>query len=334
MIENSDVAPTKPNLPDFIIGGAPECGTNSLHSLLDQHPNIAVQRDKINYYDADDPVIWPDFFQMQKGDLKWLAPNGTDLDTRAWFELQFQDLGGKMLRGEDSINYLFSPMVPYRVARELPDVKVIFMLRDPVERAHAQYWQDVKMMRATTSFEKAITRMPTLVSGSTYAQHLRTWWHAIGPDRIKIVLMEDFLANMQSEMDGIAAFLGAEPFEVSNNIEKRDPTYYPTWTRGQLALNWMVGQHVARMRYQVHMRAHIPEHWSRRDRLFNKIYQKWFHKVNPILLRSTKAPMMKDRTRQFLSAHLSARNSGLEEILGRDLSSVWPNWDKNAANGG
>lgn len=329
MKHDIDIAPSKLDVPDFIIGGAPKCGTTSLHFILDQHPDIALPTDEVNYYDADDPLSWPDFFYTDKGDLQWLAPNGKEVDTREWYEKQYKELGADKLRGEDSTRYLFSPMVPARVARELPDAKVIFMLRDPVKRAWSQYWHEVKMMRATTSFETALTRMPTLVNGSTYAPHLRAWQDAIGPDRIKVVLMEDFLSNMQTEMDGIATFLGLEPFDLSNYNQWFNRTYYPIWTQGQLALNWIGGRHVARMRYRTHMR----KDWTSRDHLRNKFYQKWFHKINPLLLRSTKAPKMQERTRQFLSAHLSARNAGLEDILGRDLSGIWPNWDKNAASG-
>ncbi len=55
--------------PDFIIGGAPKCGTTSLHFILDQHPRIGLPDDEIHYFDADDPITHPDFFFHERGEL-------------------------------------------------------------------------------------------------------------------------------------------------------------------------------------------------------------------------------------------------------------------------
>ena len=49
------------NLPDFIIGGAMKSGTTSLHAILDAHPDIAIQRDELGFFDMDSIVQHPDF---------------------------------------------------------------------------------------------------------------------------------------------------------------------------------------------------------------------------------------------------------------------------------
>jgi hypothetical protein len=60
------------------------------------------------------------------------------------------------------------------------------------------------------------------------------------------------------------------------------------------------------------------------DRLLNRLYQNWFHKVNPLLLKSTRKPPMAPRTEAFLTGHLQDRNRDLSDLLDRDLAAVWP----------
>ena len=307
--------------PDFIIGGAPKCGTTSLHFILDQHPEIALPQDEVNFFDADDPLNWPDFFRVEGGQLHWLD-TATDDGARAeWYRGLYAKLGNHKLLGEDSTQYLFSPIAPRRVKARLPDAKVIFMLRDPVRRAYSQYWHEMKMMRATCSFENALTAMPQIVAQSTYAPHLRTWFDVLGSDKVLVILMEDFQKDIQANMDRIADFIGIERFDVSDYDLWFNRSYYPVWPRGQMLMNH-VGKRVARLRYRTHMKTD----WTRRDDINNKIYQKWFHKVTPILFRAEKAPPMKPETESYLAAHLSERNEGLDTLLDMNLRKVWKSW--------
>ncbi len=101
--------------PDFIIGGAPKCGTTSLHFILDQHPKIGLPEDEIHYFDADDPITHPDFFHDKDGELVYYdnsQENTAFLSAYAARFAPFQDLH---LIGEDSTTYLFSQVAPHRI---------------------------------------------------------------------------------------------------------------------------------------------------------------------------------------------------------------------------
>lgn len=109
-------------LPDYLIIGAQRCGTTSLQALLTQHPNIRPPRLRkgVHYFDTG----------FRRG--------------ANWYRSQFplaatMGRGGsaakRMFTGEASPYYLFHPSVPGRIASVLPNIKLIVLLRDPVERA-------------------------------------------------------------------------------------------------------------------------------------------------------------------------------------------------------
>ena len=319
--------PTKVG-PDFIIAGAPKCGTTSLHFILDQHPDIGLPQDEVNYFDADDPLNWPDLFFVRNGALDWRNPDPDVFETATWYRNLFAPMADRTFLGEDSTEYLFSPAAPYRIRERLPDARIIFVLRDPVKRAYSQYWHEMKMMRATMSFERAITSMPKIVGQSTYAPHLRHWHSVLGANRIHVMVFEDFLADRQAEMDKVADFIGANRFDVSAYQLWFNKTLYPSSPKAQMMLN-QIGRHIAKLRYRPHMRLE----GRKNDRLLNKLYQVWFHRVNPILFKSERAPMMRDDTRAFLNRHLRDRNQGLDDMLNRDLAEVWPSWAQNSDAG-
>lgn len=308
-------------LPDFIIGGAPKCGTTSLHFILDQHPDIGLPEDEVNFLDADDPINWPDFFSVRGDELHWRDPRAPDGGGLDWYRSRFDLPGAPRLTGEDSTRYLFSPVVAHRVRDLLPEARVIFMLRDPVARAWSQYWHDMKMSRETRSFEAALTRSPSIVACSTYAPHLRHWFDVLGRDRIKVVLFEDFVADRQAALDEVVDFIGAPPMDGDAGQDWFNRTLYPVHAGAQRLVN-RIGRHVARQRYRTHMAAGV----TGRDRLVNRIYQNWFHRLTPLLIRSTRKPAMAPGTRAFLTAHLRDRNRGLSDLVGRDLAEVWPSW--------
>lgn len=99
--------------PNLVVIGAAKCGTTSLHEYLNAHPQIAMSREKEL-----------DFFVAEKN---W--SRGLD-----WYEAQFEDAP---IRGESSVSYAAFPEyqgVPERIVRALPDARVIYLVRDPVER--------------------------------------------------------------------------------------------------------------------------------------------------------------------------------------------------------
>ncbi|MEM7004894.1 MAG: sulfotransferase [Pseudomonadota bacterium] len=307
-----------PRYPDFIIGGAPKCGTTSLHFILDQHKEIALPEEEIFYFGTDDPIVHPDFFFRDGKDLSYYDNRPKNKARLDQYAAKFEPLADVPFVGEDSTSYLLSATAAFQIQALLPQVRLIFMLRDPVARAYSQYWHWVKSGRAVCGFEDAITRYPIIILGSTYLAPLKTYFDILGPDRIQTVLFEDLIANKQKVVDSVTDFIGAPRMEVDSDASWFNRTRYPTSMTGQLLLN-RIGSHIVRQRYSRHLGGR--DSWTLR--LGHRIHHHWFDKINPIFLKAERPPAMRDATRAYLTEHLSRRNDGLSELLGRDLSKVW-----------
>lgn len=125
-------------LPDFIIAGAPRCATTWLAELAERHPDIAMAR----------PVKpEPKFFLIDD-----LFARGLDHYSQTWFA----GLPDVARLGEKSTNYLESPIAARRMRENIPDVKLVFMLRNPVDRAYSNFLWTRKNGLETLSFAEAL----------------------------------------------------------------------------------------------------------------------------------------------------------------------------------
>ena len=155
--------------PDYIIIGAQKGGTTSLHRYLTRHPDVGVSlRKEIHFFSSS-------------------YDQGLD-----WYLAHFPEPGEFAVVGEASTSYLSDPEVPERVRRAVPNVKLIALLRNPVDRAYSQYQMNVRKGVETLSFEEAIAQEPVRLRNAPnrsselwrfssyatrglYAEHLERW---------------------------------------------------------------------------------------------------------------------------------------------------------------
>src|SRR5690242_8679107 len=103
--------------PHFLIIGAQRCGTTSLFEYLANHPEIVPPSvKKIHFFDSE----------YEKGE--------------AWYRARFPVLENGFITGEATPYYLFHPRVPKRVRNWNPNVKLIVLLRNPVDRAYSHFY--------------------------------------------------------------------------------------------------------------------------------------------------------------------------------------------------
>ena len=118
-------------LPNFLIIGAQRCGTTTLYNQLVSHPDISPATTKeLHYFDIN----------FSKG--------------IQWYKEQFND---ERIIGEASPYYIFHPLCPKRIFDIIPEVKIIVLLRNPVERAYSHYWHEIRLGKENLSFEDAIS---------------------------------------------------------------------------------------------------------------------------------------------------------------------------------
>lgn len=140
-------------LPSFLIVGAQRCGTTSLYRALTQHPDVipAVRRKGVHYFDMD-----------YTRPMAWYRGHFPTRITAARASLRRD---GTVITGESSPYYMFHPLAGERIARDLPGVKLIVLLRDPVERAYSAHAHEFARGYETEPFVKALELEPWRLDG-------------------------------------------------------------------------------------------------------------------------------------------------------------------------
>ncbi len=134
-------------LPNFIIIGAQKCGSTSLYNYIIQHPGIVRSHvQEIHYFDNG---LTRDVDAYAKGE-RWYRSN---------FPLASEMAGGKQTF-ECSPLYIYHPLVPKRIANLLPQIKLVALLRNPVERAISHYFHEQRKGRETLPVMDAFLAEP------------------------------------------------------------------------------------------------------------------------------------------------------------------------------
>jgi hypothetical protein len=193
-------------LPDFIIAGAPRSATTWLYLLARRHPQLAM---------AEPMVPEPKFFLVDE-----LWQRGVDYYSKKWFN----PLPVDRTLGEKSTNYLEAPEVAERISRVLPRVKLIFLLRNPVDRAYSNYLWSRQNGLETEDFEQALALeeqrernlMPQLryarphayFSRGLYAEQLASFFARFPRAQMLVLRHEDVAARPDYVAADFHRFLG------------------------------------------------------------------------------------------------------------------------------
>ena len=176
-------------LPNFFIIGAAKAATTSLSSLLRQHPEAAIAKNKE-----------PHFFSVsyRKG---W--------DYYADF---FKHCSGAKAIGDASTSYSRirqNPEVIGRIKRAIPDAKIIYMVRHPLERIESAYVEHLcsPKVQLFESINDAVIRQPMLVNSSRYWEVFSAYRDAFGESRIMVIWFEDYISRTGEIFRDVCRFL-------------------------------------------------------------------------------------------------------------------------------
>jgi Sulfotransferase domain len=225
-------------LPDYLILGAQRAGTTSLHRYLIQHPAVRslLWTKEVHFFDTN----------YSKG-MAWYASH---FPTRASGWLLRRRSGAHLVTGEASPYYLFHPLVPGRVAAHLPEVKLIALLRDPVQRAYSHYQHERSRGFETLGFDEAVAREPQRLAGEAerlladpgyvsfnhqhysylarglYADQLAAWRAHFPTDRLLVLGSERFFADPAAALARVLAFLDLPTFTPEGYERHNACDYY------------------------------------------------------------------------------------------------------------
>lgn len=176
--------------PNFIIIGAMKSATSTLHEQLKQQPGFFMSEEKE-----------PNFFSNDE-----IYANGLD-----WYSSLFFNAAPGELCGESSTHYTKLPTYPHTVARmkaALPHVKLIYMIRHPIDRLISHYLHEQLECRMQLPIDEAINKHPELISYSCYNMQLEPFRDAYGAENILLIFFEQFVRKGQEELERVCEFLG------------------------------------------------------------------------------------------------------------------------------
>ena len=227
-------------LPGFLIVGAQRCGTTSLFDVLRQHPAVfgaRMRRKELHFFDNE----------YRRG-LGWYQ---AQFPLRASARLAARGTGVAPVAFEASPYYMFHPLVPERIRRDLPGVKLLVLVRDPVERAYSQHAHQVGLGLETEPFERALELEDARTRGEAerlasdpcylsrrhwlyayrtrghYADQIEKLERLFGRDRIHVIDSGDFFTAPGPVYDQVLGFLGlphrGHPTFTPQNARPRSP---------------------------------------------------------------------------------------------------------------
>ena len=128
-----------------------------------------------------------------------------------WYGRQLGKRKLGLLYGEKSAHYLFDSRVPGRIAQIVSDVKLICLLRNPIDRALSGYYLDIHLGREKGKFHEAIKR-GVLLSRGHYAEQLERWFKFFPREQMLILKYENMVENSRREYDKVLEHLGLPAF--------------------------------------------------------------------------------------------------------------------------
>lgn len=225
-------------LPNFIIGGAAKAGTTSLCHYLNQHPEIFISPEKEPRY------FTPEMFTRDlSGPLR--AGARRDPPSLESYLALFSGVIAETAIGEASTEYLYYPQAPCRIHKLLPEAKLIFVLRNPVDRAFSAYCYQRRDGCESLSFQAAIAREDfrfqncwrpgwLYVRSGFYYEQLKRYFDFFPAENIRIYRYEQLSKNPLSLCQDIFGFLGVNYEFEPNVVERKNVSYllkYPAFVQ-------------------------------------------------------------------------------------------------------
>lgn len=201
--------------PNFLIIGAAKSGTTSLYYYLKQHPQIYMSSPKE-----------PHFFAFKDVKLDFQGPaqginQSSITDYQSYCEL-FKDVKDEVAVGEASTIYLYSPIAAAQIKQHIPKVKLIAILRDPVERAYSSFSHLTRDGYETYDFIKALKAEKKRIANNWphlwhyqqsgfYYNQVKRYFDTFDRQQIKVYLYEDINNNPLELVQNTYRFLDVEP---------------------------------------------------------------------------------------------------------------------------
>ena len=291
-------------LPNFLIIGAEKSGTTALYHYLKQHPDIFMPK-----------IKEPDFFAFDGLNTKFEGPGEEgrmSINNIDDYASLFKTCTGQRAVGEASPIYLFEPKASKNIHKYIPNVKIISILRNPIERAFSSYLMLIRDNRETASdFLEALNLEKQRKEynwawnwqyrevGKYYVQ-LRRYFELFDQNNIKIYLYEDFEKDPLNVLRDIFSYLEVNEEFVPNMQRRHNVSGMP---KSQLLHYMLTTKHPIK------------------ETIKKGLPHEWIKEITAnIKLRNLYKPELNLETRNLLLKYYLEDVLKLAELLDRDLS--------------
>ena len=185
------------NLPNFLCIGAQRAGTTRLHSCLTEHPELLLpQKKEVHFFDR----------QYEKG-LEWYVQHFKDADNQ--------------IIGEITPSYNHAPNALKRIQNDLPDVKLIYILREPVSRTYSQYQLYKQSTFKGKTFKQVIEEEKSVIEFSLQGKHLEEVLSLFDKKQVLILFYDDISNTPKIVLQKVFQFLNVDSTFVPSFLNKR-----------------------------------------------------------------------------------------------------------------
>jgi hypothetical protein len=211
---------------DFILAGAQKSGTTALHYFLSRHRDIAMgDQQEIHFFDNDAMFVSePDYEQLHK---------------------HYRPLGSSTIAGDCTPSYLYHESAAERIWKYNPKIKLLILLRNPVDRAFAHWNMQRFRGREPLDFFDAVREEETRIAGAPavearrfayvdrgfYGRQLARLFRFFPREQVKVVKFEDFTEKQRETLTTIFSFLGLAPLRSMRTKDRNVVPY-------ERAMNW------------------------------------------------------------------------------------------------
>jgi Sulfotransferase domain len=211
---------------DFILAGAQKSGTTALHYFLSRHPDICMgDQQEIHFFDNDAHFVSAvGYEELHK---------------------HYPPIASSTIAGDCTPSYLYHPSAMERIYKYNSDIKLLILLRNPVDRAFAHWNMQRFRGREPLDFFDAVREEQTRIAGAPttearrfayidrgfYGRQLERVFKSFPREQVKAVKFEDFNENQGETVASIWSFLGRKPLRSIRNKDRNIVPY-------ERAMNW------------------------------------------------------------------------------------------------
>jgi hypothetical protein len=271
--------------PQFLIAGASKAGTTWLRICLSEHPDVFIPAGPT-----------PNFFSDH-----W--EKGID-----WYRSLFKDWRGQKAIGEKSTAYIIADDVPRRIASWNPRVQLIFVLREPLERAYSHYCMHYRGGRVSADVDAELSPESKLIREGFYYSHMKRFLEYFPREQMHILLHDDMEADRAAFFRGVCRIIG-----VSESIE-------PPSLKGRAHVRKGQPRFPALFRLRVATTRFLTRRSALADRVVGRMRASRMLNNSRLLTSDVPLPTWSAESRRRIAQGYVSDVEQLSKLVGRDLS--------------